>query len=93
MSAHTPGEWVGFVTHHSCEVRVKDTSTVLADVYFGGGGVALPDGQAEANARLMAAAPDLLAACRSALLVVGGIAGANKIARQCQAAIAKATGA
>ena len=61
--AHTPGPWT-FLKNglNSYSVQLADASP-LASV---GDGVhdGAPDGMVEANARLIAAAPDLLEACR-----------------------------
>ena len=79
MSKHTPGPW---------EYRLTEGSDKkLATVYGRGKGIArhvLPE-----DARLIAAAPDLLEACKTALYGGGTIAEA---AEKCRAAIAKAEG-
>lgn len=61
MSGHTPAPWI-----------VKENGTMVC-VYAGGFNVAAigskncPEDNAPANARLIAAAPDLLAACQTIL--------------------------
>jgi hypothetical protein len=57
----------------------------------------LPDGEAQANAELIAAAPELLEALEKALVLVGSIGGPDyseqdraRVANQARAAIAKA---
>lgn len=82
---HTPGPWEIFRPDDSGFLGIdgnggKD-SVVIYDDY---GGI-----KSEADARLIAAAPDLLAACEAALLNEGGWA---EWQEQVRAAIAKATG-
>lgn len=83
---HTPGPWFAdssFVGSHSIDrFFIKCNSKDLPN------GIA----EAEANARLIAAAPELLAALKvcESVLRIQGYANAADIA---QAAIAKATGA
>ena len=71
MSAHTPGPWVSVHTHPNPDVRAKIA-------YIEGGRHRRPleiatvyrcdsDAEQEANARLIAAAPELLAVARKAL--------------------------
>ena len=55
---HTPGEWV---VDADGDVCTDDLERLVAAVDWRH--VSLRDGEAEANARLIAAAPDLLAAC------------------------------
>lgn len=85
MSRHTPGPWQvpHFATDSPCECR----SVVALACYPGaiceifadngksigdGGNGAPPLEQAKANARLIAAAPDLLAACKLAIAAIKG---------------------
>ena len=93
MSAtHTPGpwrfEWDGRPTWSCVRHRVKGEWQVavtddLIDEH--------PE-ESEANARLIAAAPELLAALKEALYAVTEIDNAHKSLRQMRAAIAKAEG-
>ena len=94
--AHTPGPWravpqpgqtVGVHTYTHCVMYGDDS---------------IADTLAEADARLIAAAPDLLAACREALERLLRIHGPTTVAERddirrvrdlCRAAIAKAGGA
>lgn len=77
---HTPGPWS--TPHLACEDVKCDCAYVLSEGYAGaictievGDGKRVSDGgndcppleEAKANARLIAAAPDLLEACRTAL--------------------------
>ena len=83
-AAHTPGPWsVGGPTEFVNQVRIEP----CIGVAYGAGG------EVVANARLIAAAPDLLAALQKALdhciLPASSISAAEAEAR---AAIAKATG-
>ena len=97
MSAkHTPGPWLTdrnnvhtgqIATVHHC--IGNDWIEIWTDKWLETG---LGEGEQEANARLIAAAPDLLAALQSVLansLDSQGLADAHKQARD---AIAKATG-
>lgn len=82
MSAHTPGPWPvpHFATGHGCECRyilAGEHMGGIAEVYIDngkkvgdGGNDCPPTEEAKANARLIAAAPDLLAALRLARDVV-----------------------
>ncbi len=56
MIAHTPGPW-HVKAGQSCQHVVSE------DGYFSTGCISF-DGQSDANARLIATAPELLAACR-----------------------------
>jgi len=90
-SKHTPGPWAAYNLARGRILkswRVRGPASPVCRI-FGG----QSSGDAEvANARLIAAAPDLLAACQSVIdsWERGDLAAA---ARQCAAAIAKATGA
>jgi hypothetical protein len=59
MTPHTPGKWVVAV-HPQGLVKVECGTRVICDGFAG----------EEANARLIAAAPELLAACREALALL-----------------------
>ena len=93
MSKHTPGPWTlggpigsGHLHGREPKFRVYAHRTLFLEV------CADPDGyvrgENEANARLIAAAPDLLEACKVALGIIGFGAEHDQIS----AAIAKATG-
>jgi hypothetical protein len=84
MSNHTPGPW----THEG-----QGDITGIEDNGFGRGPVDVcsvylrtVEGRHEANARLIAAAPDLLEACKAAL------SDDQPYIEKCKAAIFKATG-
>jgi hypothetical protein len=65
---HTPGPWFAGTDEDAHVIYNADESEVVADTLR-------EDGDAEteaANARLVAAAPDLLAACESVLLLIDG---------------------
>jgi len=84
MAKHTPGNWVVGEGKAARIVYASD-SYAVADATVWHGGVE----EAEANARLIAAAPDLLAA----LQVTRGQWIHSVNADECLAAIAKATDA
>jgi hypothetical protein len=69
---HTPGPWrfnpVG-------EVRGADWNVVVCDTYGNG-----DDDVADADARLIAAAPELLAACERALMLMSPAACGGRVA-------------
>jgi hypothetical protein len=70
MTKHTPGPWAvdGRADHHLLVgAPGRRLRQVVAEVPLVVGGLADPTPEAEANARLIAAAPDLLAACRDVL--------------------------
>ena len=54
MTQHTPGKWA-----EAGMLILDDDGNMLAEVFYDG-----PDGHGEANARLIAAAPELLAALK-----------------------------
>lgn len=95
--AHTPGPWVVDATYLS-EVQTADNLSIASCWHKHADGAeitvtgVLPCDLAEsaANARLIAAAPDLLEACRAGLYVAEA-EGANATAAIIRAAIAKAT--
>ena len=66
MSKHTPGEWIADGKDVRSTVRTPG-SRLVAEAHFRED----PE-ETEANARLIAAAPDLLAACRSILAMHRG---------------------
>lgn len=110
MSRHTPGPWVSFGTRraHGAPgfeglVRVDGATgagNVIALVCTGGPGAASGDKDGiEANARLIAAAPELLAALRDLVEVHRQIVHGErtngvpaKLLRDAEAAVAKAGG-
>lgn len=63
MTAHTPGPWKAEPGSHKNVYIIHYSRGPLAIVNVGG--KAPIDGTNEANAHLMAAAPDLLAACQA----------------------------
>ena len=95
-SAHTPGEWFYRICGDGFVIRSRGAQGPIAGING-----SRPITDAEANARLIAAAPELLAALNDALEALDAHAinyeptGSNgKTARQVvRAAIAKATGA
>ena len=97
MTKHTEGEW----TAKLANLNIKDPMFYKSDVISGGIRVAQVAGAGEdcanANARLIAAAPELLEACKISLQYVSDIApsGISKgiVINLLQQAIAKATNA
>lgn len=75
MSKHTPGPWIvcvvdgedgGYLSiEQDREALGGDEPSTIGEVYTSGEGIDMADG--EANGALIAAAPDLLAACEAAL--------------------------
>lgn len=86
MSKHTPGPWrIEEGVHYAC---IRTNSGVIADMRFVGGAV-----RNMADARLIAAAPDLLEALTSLERISGIAAPHDDPARvTARAAIAKALG-
>lgn len=78
MSAHTPGPWR--INPGAGEVRGADWNVIVADV------------GSDADARLIAAAPDLLDACVRLLDAVARGDHKAKAIDAARAAVAKATG-
>ena len=94
MSAHTPGPWVtadafGPAPDGQCVGEVANGYLVACTTgYFGREG-------AKANARLIAAAPELLEAARAAMQCIGELPPTQarvEVAQMLQVAIEKATG-
>ena len=85
---HTPGPWTIEGTRDSDEFWVVKDEGPVCEISqtFG-----YPDAD-EANARLIAAAPDLLAALQewTSMAVNSGLEGCDEILEQAEAAIAKA---
>lgn len=106
MSKHTPGPWS--VREKSPHIVSAGTYTVhditenrfVCQCFHGHSKEAITKDEMHANARLIAAAPDLLFACRIALDWLNQVAehapivfgGEDEIAEQLEAAIAKAVG-
>ncbi len=83
---HTPGPWSGregSSPHHQGQVSSEATGATIAVTYSDESG---------ANVRLIAAAPDLLAACEAVWHVFEGYDDSPLYARRCRDAIAKARG-
>ena len=98
---HTPGPWeVVLFFPDDCKdegywIRDEINRNWIARVHRWNGAPRSPDATSKANAYVLAAAPDLLAACKDALEeIIVSIPGraANPIIRRLEAAIAKATG-
>lgn len=94
MSAHTPGPWVVSNKGGMLNVSAPASGGALASL-------GIPKGEERfANARLIAAAPDLLAACEAvvSLLAVEGLKSPTvevaraAVRKELHAAIAKAVG-
>ena len=81
---HTPGPWA---VADVGEVVVCATGRTLCDVYSS---PTTGDEQADADARLIAAAPELLAACEAVAATTWSRNTATIIGEQVRAAIAKA---
>jgi len=102
---HTPGPWT--IDHQRigppgepvallCDVNDSMTGTVIDWPRGNDSATAMSinDAENEANARLIAAAPDLLAALQewTSMAVNSGLEGCDEILEQAEAAIDKATG-
>lgn len=92
---HTPGPWTVTRTREISAPTPQDSPVILptitiCEVWSGGAGI---EG-ADANARLIAAAPDLLAFAKSLIDAweSDGMPPPYEIAKAARAAIAKATG-
>lgn len=90
MSAHkhTPGPWFGRPYHDPILIQGCDEVGLCIAFSCGGGGQKRDE--FKANARLIAAAPDLLEALQELLASVEGVPCGPEA--KCRAAIAKATG-
>ena len=95
MSVHTPGPWFGR-PHHD-PVMISGSSEVGLEIAFSCAGAGSRREEYKANARLIAAAPELLEAgqrwIRAALDSNEGITADEKVALDAMvSAVAKATG-
>lgn len=103
MSGHTPGPWFG--RSHFNPILVQGASEVGLEIAFACGGGNPNRGEYQANARLIAAAPELLEACEGvetlyaelgkALPALAGTPSYDVVqgaVRKARAAISKATG-
>lgn len=89
MSRHTPGPWTMHpIFSYGAEVRSLTQVAWCGEAarYGESGDQIIDAAEARANARLIAAAPDLLAACEALL------AGSSKAAPLARIAVAKAKG-
>ena len=98
-ATHTPGPWIASdQSRHGCDYRdrhiMDDSGDILATVHA----VRTTAAGRDANARLIAAAPDLLAACEAALSELEALRGVDEgfpqgeTAQALRSAIAKAKG-
>ena len=89
MSAHTPGPWTeGYLPQHRMRIVAEGGKTTICDVALW---VADYSEQA-ANARLIAAAPELLEACKAVLPLVRNSGASGHYGDKLAIAIAKAEG-
>jgi hypothetical protein len=94
MNKHTPGPWeiVGMKKEPQTVGAIVSYHSYRDGKYVCGMSVCIYGEEAEANARLIAAAPDLLAACERALEKLNLIGGLPATIRVLQEAISKAKG-
>lgn len=90
MANHTPGPWA--VNPFQAQVDAFNTGTPLPVCQLLWPTDVRSEAETFANARLIAAAPDLLEACEAAEQWLAGWASASPYIAQLQAAIAKARG-
>ncbi|HEJ2888666.1 TPA: hypothetical protein SL252_005163 [Pseudomonas aeruginosa] len=89
MSKHTPGPWhVG--GPNKCTIYDKHGQR-LANSFEGVMATQRRDSECEANARLCAAAPELLEALQSCIQQITALCSADDVPDQARAAIAKST--
>lgn len=97
QSGHTPGPWRAGLgddqspRHGEFELACLEHHVFGTGIYAPGDYYSENYAEHEANARLIAAAPDLLAACKRALEDEGALVGATRRG-EIRAAIAKAEG-
>ena len=102
MTNHTSGPWrvetwdYSLATPPRKELNIQNERMLIATCqcdHDGDNPYVIPKGDAEANARIMAAAPELLAACKAARMTCDGANPAHEaIYNQLSEAIAKAEG-
>lgn len=75
MAAHTPGPWYTDDAEEGYGVWSENTGAMVSITTRGlhYGTRQISEGEELSNARLIAAAPDLLAACTSAILQIGDV--------------------
>ncbi|HBP6823498.1 TPA: hypothetical protein L6B08_26940 [Pseudomonas aeruginosa] len=89
MMKHTPGPWhVG--GPNKCTIYDKHSQR-LANSFEGVMATQRTDSECEANARLIAAAPELLEALQVCIQQITALCSADDVPDQARAAIAKAT--
>jgi hypothetical protein len=94
MSQHTPGEWRK-VGNYTISAKPNGKDIDVGEVYFGGASrCQANEKEAEANAILIAAAPELLAHLQFAVKLLGSLPaiGGTAQVEAMRATIAKATG-
>ena len=94
MTTHTPGPWAGPYRHvdgQDCILSPSETASDVVVAWLDRWTGPHADEQA-ANARLIAAAPDLLAALKRATALLARYPDHTDAWRDCRAAIARATG-
>jgi hypothetical protein len=89
MSQHTPGPWVIDEYHADGFYKIRGAKEVICHVHSFSPNKK-PESQATANAHLIIAAPDLLAACKALVGVYEGQEDAPMYVIKARAAIAKA---
>jgi hypothetical protein len=95
-AAHTPGPWraVYFQLHDIWDVDApEEQHHAVGTMYCGSGGFTVLESLREADARLVAAAPDMLALLEELIDIEGPQPGHITWANKVKAAIAKAKGA
>ena len=85
MAEHTPGPWRSDSPYVSAPSGEHRKIVADCDQHFS-------DDECEANTRLIAAAPDLLAALEGLMHPHGGVIGTTKVIATAKAAIVKARG-
>jgi hypothetical protein len=91
---HTPGPWDGSERNAVTAMKGEIGVAILEPLkHFWGNAAVVDDfGTMQANARLMAAAPDLLAACEAIVAGWGHHGGVSRAVEMARAAVAKARG-
>lgn len=86
---HTPGPWDYWSGYNTVDELEAQITTEDGDIVIASYNRQIPEG--EANAKLLAAAPELLEALQSCIQQITALCSADDVPDQARAAIAKAT--
>lgn len=89
--SHTPGPWI-VKSEVNGFLPIGIGNTVIADLNLGNADPAYPEHEARANARIIAAAPEMLSALERAIYVCTGAGNVGEFLMEVKIILAKARG-